>query len=388
MICLPVLAMMCALWGDGLRLAADEAELSVDIGVHELRAHVYHLASPEFMGRRGAGAARASRHLAAAFERLGLQPAFGGSYFQPIPSLLGDADNVSFIGRNVGALIPGTDKTLEGEWILLSAHYDHLGQHGATYFPGADDNASGVAMLLEVAERFALQTPKPRRTILFVCFDQEESGLLGSTHFAVHPPRDLKKLKAALVADMLGRSMVGVMDEYVFALGSEKSRQLRKLLEETTPEPGLKIGRIGADLIGTRSDYGPFRDRHVPFLFFSTGEHADYHRPSDLPGRVDYVKLRRISTWISDLTWRLANDTDAPSWGEDVPPDLDEVQTIHLLIQRVLDRPEVFPLTAKQRETVAGVRDRLKQIVDRGQVTPAERTWLVWTARLLMATVF
>jgi len=113
-------------------------------------------------------------------------------------------------------------------------------------------------MLLEVAERFALQKEKPRRTIVFVAFDQEETGLIGSRHFASHPPRDLKKLKAFMTADMLGRSMANLMDEYVFALGSESSPRLRKLVEEVPTEKGLKVGRVGADLIGTRSDYGPF----------------------------------------------------------------------------------------------------------------------------------
>src|SRR2546423_747937 len=126
------------------------------------------------------------------------------------------------------------------------------------------------------------------------------------------PPLDAKKLKACLTADMLGRSMANVMDEYVFALGSENSARLRRLLEEVEPADGLKVGRLGADLVGTRSDYGPFRDRRVPFLFFSTGQHPDYHRPTDLPERIDYAKLRDISLWIADLTRRLADDAVAP----------------------------------------------------------------------------
>ena len=81
-----------------------------------------------------------------------------------------------------------------------------------------------------------------------------------------------------------------------------------------TPE-GLKVGRLGADIIGTRSDYGPFRDRRVPFLFFSTGQHPDYHSPRDLPDRLDYEKLRRISVWIAALTDRLVNDDDGLSEG-------------------------------------------------------------------------
>src|SRR6516162_3176815 len=101
---------------------AAEAELSEDITVAELRAHVYRLASPEFLGRKGPGAARASRHIAEAFQRLKLKPAFGESYYQPIRSALDDEDNpkANFIGRNVAAVLPGSDTKLADEWILLS----------------------------------------------------------------------------------------------------------------------------------------------------------------------------------------------------------------------------------------------------------------------------
>jgi hypothetical protein len=375
---------------DPFPYAVAEAELSADIGVEEVRAHVYRLASPEFLGRSGPGAARASRHIARAFQRLGLQPAFGKSYFQPIPWLLAEDEKRkdSFLGRNVAAVLPGTDPKVADEWIVLSAHFDHLGKKNGVLYPGADDNASGVAMLLEVAERFALQDEKPRRTIVFVAFDQEEAGLLGSRHFAAKPPRDLKKLKAFLTADMLGRSMANLMDEYVYALGSESSPRLRKLLEEVRPEKGVTVGRIGADLIGTRSDYGPFRDRRIPFLFFSTGQHPDYHAPTDLPDRIDYVKLGRISRWIADLTWRLACDREAPTWSPSATPDLDEVKAIQALVARVLENPKSYPLSERQRSMVSGVERRLAEIVRRGEYSRTERTWLVWTARLLMVSIF
>jgi Zn-dependent M28 family amino/carboxypeptidase len=244
-------------------------------------------------------------------------------------------------------------------------------------------------MLLEVAERFALQKQKPRRTVLFVAFDLEELALQGSTHFAINPPRDINKLKAALTADMLGRSMANVMDEYVFALGSETAPQLRKLIEEVKPASGLKVGRLGADLVGTRSDYGPFRDRHIPFLFFSTGQHPDYHQTTDLPDRVDYDKLRKISLWISDLTWRLATTDETPAWDPSPPRlDIEEVRTVLALVTRALEQPRRCVLTGEQRDMIRGVRDRLAGILKRGQVTVAERTWLVWTARQLLLTVF
>lgn len=374
---------------DPFPYAKAEAELTEAINVGELKAHVYRLASPEFLGRKGPGAARASRHLEAAFKKLGLQPAFGKSYFQPIPSYLAENEGSkdSFLGRNVAAVLPGSDPKLADEWIILAAHYDHLGKIGSTLYPGADDNASGVAMLLEVAERFALQKQKPRRTVMFVSFDLEEIGLQGSTYFVTHPPRSLKKLKAFLVADLLGRSMGNIMTEYVFALGSETSPTLRKLVEDVKPAAGLQVGRVGADIVGTRSDYGPFRDRRVPFLFFSTGQHADYHSSRDLPERIDYAKLQKISTWIGDLAWRLANDAEAPAW--DAQPkrlDIEEARTILRIIERALGKPG-YSLDDKHREFVKTVQTRLAAIVQRGQVTAAERTWLVPTAQRLMLII-
>jgi hypothetical protein len=369
---------------------AGDAEVSADIHVAELKAHVYRLASPEFLGRRGPGGARAAHYVAEAFERLGLKPAFGESYYQDIPSLLHEGTpKASVMGRNVAAVLPGTDPRLQDEWVLLSAHFDHLGKRGQVLYPGADDNASGVAMLLEVAENFALCGTKPRRTLVFVAFDQEEAGLLGSTFFATKPPRSLRHLKAFLTADMLGRSMANVMNEYVFVLGSEHSPRLRELLNEVAPPPGLKVGRLQADLIGTRSDYGPFRDCQVPFLFFSTGQHPDYHQSTDRPERIDYDKLQRNCLLIRDLTRRLANDDEAPAWDDKgLPPDLEEMRTILVLVQRVLKRRDLYPLGGKQRELVEGVEKRLLTILARGTVLADDRTWLMWSARLLLATVF
>src|SRR5579875_3887975 len=370
--------------------SAAEMELSPDIHIHELRAHVYRLASPEFLGRRGPGAGRTARCLADVFGRLKLKPAFGDSYYQDIPHLLNEgAGKSGIIGRNVGALLPGSDPKLKDEWIIVSAHYDHLGKQGNVLYPGADDNATGVAMLLEVAEYFALSKDKPRRTLAFISFDQEEAGLRGSMHFAAHPPLPFRQLKAFLTADMLGRSMANVMDEYVFVLGSERSSHLRQLIEKTPPPKGLAIGRLGADLIGTRSDYGPFRDRRVPFLFFSTGQHPDYHAPTDLPERIDYRKLQRISCYIRDLTKRLANDEYAPAWNDKpLPPDLDEIRTVSVLVNRVLKHTDLYPLPEKKRQLVQGVQKRLNAILDKGKVAAEDRTWLMWNARLLLLTVF
>jgi hypothetical protein len=371
---------------------AAEHELSEGISAAELKAAVYRLASPDFQGRRGAGAARAARYIEDHFRALKLPPAFGDSYTQVIPSLLDGDDGARpslGLGRNVGAMLPGSDPQLKDEWVVLSAHYDHLGRKADGYFPGADDNASGVAMLLEVAERFALQRHRPRRTILFVAFDQEEAGLLGSTHFATRPPLPFKNLKAFLTADMIGRSMANLMDEYVYVLGSESSPGLLKLVRDNPPAEGLTAGRLGADVVGTRSDYGAFRDRRVPFLFFCTGMHPDYHRPTDTPDKLDYEKLRKVSLWIHSLTEKLADADAAPAWAaQPPPPDPDEVKTILALVVRVLDNPEKFPLSETQTRLANGVRTRLSAMAARGTVTPDERSGLLAAARLLMASGF
>jgi hypothetical protein len=370
--------------GVGSGNLAAEAELSAEIHTQELRAHVYRLSSPSFLGRRGPGAARTAAHLAEALKKLRLRPAFGDSYFQPFPEAEGRPEG-EFSGRNVVAILPGSDRLLKDEWIVLSAHFDHLGVKDEVLYPGADDNATGVAMLLEVAEYFALCGHRPRRTLVFAFFDQEEAGLLGSRYFAAHPPLPLTDLKAFLTADMLGRSMGGVMNEYVFVLGSENSPRLRKLVTEVKPEKELTVARIGVDIIGTRSDYGPFRDKKVPFLFFSTGEHRDYHQPSDTPEKVDYTRLRRIACWIRDLTARLADDDEVPAWDpKALGPDFNEAVTFHILLKRVLEHVEVYPLTKGQRELVEGLETKVGAIVDRKSITPEERAWLAQTARLLM----
>jgi Zn-dependent M28 family amino/carboxypeptidase len=372
-------------------LAQAEAEVSEEINVEELKAHVFRLASAEFLGRRGPGGARASSHLADLFKKMPLQPAFNKSCFQPVPNYLLEAKTQSekdYLGRNVAVILPGTDPKLKEEWIVLSAHFDHLGVKNQKLYPGADDNASGVAMLLEVAERLALRKEKPKRTILFVSFDLEEVGLLGSKYFASHAPFPIDKLKVFMTADMLGRSMANVMDEYVFLLGSESSKGLLSLVKDVQTEKGLAVGRLGADLVGTRSDYGPFRDRNIPFLFFTTGQNPDYHSPYDLPDRIDYHKLRKISLWIADLTWRLANDAEAPVWNDNPEPDFNEVVTIHTLVSRVLKSPQSYPVTAQQHKVLVNVEKKLSGIIAAGSITPGERLWLNWTTKMLLLTVF
>jgi hypothetical protein len=188
---------------------------------------------------------------------------------------------------------------------------------------------------------------------------------------------------------MLGRSMANVMDDHVFVLGSETSPRLRQLVEEMKPENGLSVGRLGADLIGTRSDYGPFRDRKVPFLFFSTGQHPDYHKASDTPDKIDYEKLRRVSCLMRDTVRHLADDDESPAWDpKGLSLDTEEMRTVLVLLQRILAKPDKWPLSDKSRDLVQGAADKLGAILKSGRVTAEDRNWLLLTGRLMLATVF
>jgi hypothetical protein len=149
------------------------------IAPEAIRRHVEFLASPRLEGRGTArGKLLAAAYICRQFEELRLEPLFGTSgYTQDIPAPKSDDGEPAIMGRNLGAYLPGSDPKLKDEVVIVSAHYDHLGIRGGKIYPGADDNAGSVAMMLEVARRLAASPAKPRRTIVFLSCDLEENLL-------------------------------------------------------------------------------------------------------------------------------------------------------------------------------------------------------------------
>jgi Zn-dependent M28 family amino/carboxypeptidase len=297
----------------------------------------------------------------------------------------GDA---AIIGRNVGALLPGSDPELKHELIILSAHYDHLGTRDGEIYPGADDNASGVAMMLEVSRRLAVLPERPRRSIAFVGFDLEERMLWGSRWFVAHAPWELEQIKFFMTADMIGRSLGDLPLPAVFVLGSEHAPALKDMLDRVEGNNELEVCRLGIDLVGTRSDYGPFRDRKIPFLFFSTGEHPDYHTPRDIPERVDYEKVANVSELALDICVDTGNADEAPVWTDDVDGDLDEPQTLNRIATLLLEAEKERPLNDIQRMLVTHAKNKTQQILDRGSIEQKERTWLIRVSQVMLFSVF
>ena len=163
------------------------------------------LASPEFGGRRGPGGDKAAAFLIEQFRRLKLEPLFQGEFTQPVPG----HEPGTIIGRNVGAILRGSDPSLRDQWVIVAAHFDHLGIRGGKLYPGADDNATGVAMMLEVARALAPGPAAPQRSVMFIGFDLEEVSLFGSRYFVAHPPVPLDRVVLFITADMIGRAWPG-----------------------------------------------------------------------------------------------------------------------------------------------------------------------------------
>lgn len=361
-------------------------ELSAGIDARRIERHIRYLASEELQGRSGPGARLAARYIRRQFQELGLRPLFGNRFLQDIPAPESRPEEVRLRGENVGALLPGSDPELKRELIIISAHYDHLGTLNGRVFPGADDNASGVAMMIEVARQFA-RGPRPRRSLAFVGFDLEERMLWGSRWFAAHAPWPMERVALFITADMIGRSLGDLAMPTVFCLGSEHAPLLQSTLDRV-PRPGsLEVARLGIDLVGTRSDYGPFRDRKVPFLFFSTGEHPDYHSVNDMPDRVQFEKVALVSTYIRDIVRDVASAERRPAWTDEVQPSIEEARAVHRITDLLMQNSNQTYSPA-QELVISFVNVRTRQIVERGRMTADERSWLTRMSQLLLLSVF
>ncbi len=356
-----------------------------------LSRHVSILASPEFGGRRGEGAALSRAYLIDQFRILGLEPLFDGSYTQDVT---GEGDG-GVIGVNVGARLAGTDPTVADRWVILGAHYDHLGRVDGQLYPGADDNASGVAMMLEVARAMARSPARPRRAVAFVGFDLEERGpkggfgLRGSQFFARHPPFPLDRVALFVTADMIGRSLGGVCKSYVFALGSEREPEVRPWIARAAEGRPVTVGLLGSDmLVIDRSDYGPFRTRRIPYLFFTTGENPLYHSPDDLPGTIDYPKLEAISRIIHGVVVEAARAEAEPRWSEVPQHSMAEAIAVRDILRTLLENREALKIGAFQVALMGRTIRTIDQIAERGRMTPDERSQILRAAQTILFTVF
>jgi hypothetical protein len=211
---------------------------------------------------------------------------------------------------NVVGLLEGRDPKLRGETVLFTAHYDHLGMRGDQVLPGADDNASGTAGLLELARVFAQEARRAKRSLLFVAFGAEEPGLLGSYYYTAHPLRPLGTTLAVINMDMIGRDerpskqteglieIAADTSNELNLIGLRSQPKLRALIGQQNRQVGLRLNDKWEDdaalSVLWRCDHFPFILADVPAVWLFNGFTPDYHQPTDTVEKLDFAKMQKI----------------------------------------------------------------------------------------------
>lgn len=300
------LATVCAI-SPTVRSADELPRVAVDsITASELQEHVDTLADDVFEGRgvgtRGGRAA--AQYIVGQLRKSTLQPAgTTNDYFQPCDRG----------GRNILALLPGSDSQLKDEYIVVGAHYDHVadGRMGHANGPigyihnGADDNASGCSALLETIEALSDVKVAPRRTVLFAFWDGEEMGMLGSYRWIKSGSIAPSAIRLAINIDMIGRMREGRLE----VDGTRSGYGLRRFLSRND-NPAIWLDFSWE--LSANSDHWPFVERQIPVVLLHTGLHEDYHRPSDDAEKINRMGLEAATRYLLDIVVAAADADTLP----------------------------------------------------------------------------
>jgi hypothetical protein len=279
------------------------AELPPVYSQQALREHVELLASPDLKGRGlgSPGLAKAAQYVADRFKAYGLLPGGdGGTYFQRFTVAKGEGGRPADAANVIGVL-PGADEAFKDQSAVLAAHLDHLGtgwpdvhagDEGQVH-PGADDNASGIAVMLELA-RVLAAGERPPRTILFIAFTGEEAGRLGSKYYAAHPIRPLAKTEGVVNLDTVGR----LGTQKVTVLGTGTATEWQHIFRGASFVTGVESRSVPESL--ESSDQVSFTEQNVPAVQIFTAAHADYHRPTDTADRIDVAGLAKVAAFVKE----------------------------------------------------------------------------------------
>lgn len=284
---LHIVALMVFLWA-GQPLVAFAQEVRAAVLFHDVQV----LASDAMQGRKTGteGNRQARAYIIRRLKEIGLE-GFRPDYSHPFTYR-------QVQGTNVVAYVKGQSE----KYIVVSAHYDHLGIQDGQIFNGADDNASGVAAALQLAGLLKQGAP-PRYSWLFVFFDAEEAGLLGARAFVEQPPVPLKNIVLNINFDMLSRSK----RHELYVCGTAHYPKLRNLVERCVPPPGLRIvfghdvAKLGMQDWTNASDHYAFHRKGIPFLYFGVEDHPDYHRPTDDYEHIDREFYLKTVEYLAQL---------------------------------------------------------------------------------------
>ena len=274
------------------------------------------------VGTKGIGEAAA--YIQAGFARAGLRASLQPFTISPDAPAVMHTQLGGAATANVVGVLPGTSAALRGEVVVVGAHYDHLGYGGfgaldpdstGRVHPGADDNASGTAALIEVAR--LLHGRRPARTIVFIAFSGEELGDLGSAYFVKHPlVEPVDSIYVMLNMDMVGR----LRNERLLALGAATAKEFPDLLDSLNQN---EVQRFDLNASGDgwqATDVASFFAAKRPVIHFFTGLHEDYHRSTDRWEKINAVGLARVAAFVADVAWTLANRAAPLTFVDAAPP--------------------------------------------------------------------
>lgn len=288
---------------------------TTSINENDLRERLNILASDSLDGRRTGeiGCEKAAQYIASEFKRLHLHVLDSlHSYFEPYQFSEHQFDSTRTTptkSANVIAFLKGSDNEFSKEVVVIGAHYDHLGHGGRNALDtsksihyGADDNASGTAGLLELAEYFAKHRNSVRRSLIFVAFSGEEEGLFGSQEYVKHPPFALEETNAMINMDMIGR----LKDSVLIVEGMGTSPNWKTIVDSTLTKNLPVVLHFKPDGEGP-SDHASFYRKNLPVLFFFTGLHKDYHKASDTKDKINYIGEKNVLDIVKGVIVRTAN---------------------------------------------------------------------------------
>lgn len=305
---LMITGLIAGFWSSTLPTAYAQETLT-----DRLKQHVFTLASDSLRGRSAGSefALKAANYIAAQWKEMGIPPWNGQSYFKPFAN--GQCNNL--IG-----IIEGNHPVLKNEYIVVGAHYDHLGTKNGKngemiIYPGADDNASGTATIIELGRKLLELQPTLGRSVVLVAFDAEETGLNGSGNFVYNAPVPIEQVKLMLSVDMVGWYQAS---GYIKYLGSGTIRNGEELLANSKLVPqGLHVKTQNFEKsIFTATDTEDFAKHGIPTLAVTTGLKSPYHKPGDVAELIDYNGIALITEHLTNVVQAFSTIDDPIASGK------------------------------------------------------------------------
>lgn len=345
-----------------------------------LRSHVSFLAQPRLAGRKPGtyGSRIARQYIVDRFKAYGLVPWQGEK---------GLVESFGY-GNNIIGVLPGSDAKLASEFVLVSAHYDHLGREHGKICPGAADNASGIAALLETAKQMSLFEQRPKRSVVFAAFDSEEMMLLGSFVFTSRPDVEKARIVAVLNVDILGRDFMEVLPHTLFVTGTEQYPELRENIFRSGTNAGVDVRPIGTDLIGPRGDHVAFEQRPIPCMFFSSGMYSDYHKPTDTADKINYGDLERSTKIVFETARELANCREIRSAPLANGCDPEELRTINRVMTELSRKSARAGFKQEEVDVLKKLVSDTDRLLKHGEYNPTTRATLIANAAGTLAPSF